>query len=153
MCALRTLLLLFPGTPFDELWRLNPDARVAFETLGSWSFVIMVAVGAACALTATGLWRGTRWGVPMAMIILSLNIAGDLVNVFARHDYRALVGLPIGGVMTFYLARSYARSENLLTGEKAPVSLKTEGQLASVVLPLVSSISQNGARTHGGPGL
>jgi hypothetical protein len=43
--------------------------------------------------------------VRLALIILALNIAGDLINVFLRHDYRALVGLPIGGAMIVYLAR------------------------------------------------
>jgi len=98
-------LLLFPGTKFDLLWRLNPDARLAFQSLGSWSFVIMPIVGAACTAAAIGLWRGTVWGVRLALIILSLNIVGDLINVFLRYDYRALIGLPIGGAMIVYLAR------------------------------------------------
>jgi hypothetical protein len=105
MCALTMTLLLFPGTKFDLLWRLNSDARLAFQSLGSSSFVIMPIVGAACTAAAIGLWRGTVWGVRLALIILSLNIVGDLINVFLRHDYRALIGLPIGGAMIVYLAR------------------------------------------------
>src|SRR5262245_30775106 len=97
MCALTVTLLLFPGTGFDLFWRLNPDARLAFQSLGIGSFVIMTIVGAACGAAAIGLWRGSVWGVRLALIILALNIAGDLINVFLRHDYRALIGLPIGG--------------------------------------------------------
>jgi hypothetical protein len=65
----------------------------------------MPIVGAACTAAAIGLWRGTVWGVRLVLIILSLNIVGDLINVFLRHDYRALIGLPIGGAMIVYLAR------------------------------------------------
>ena len=31
MCALTIVLLLFPGTSLDSLWRLNPDAHSAFN--------------------------------------------------------------------------------------------------------------------------
>ena len=77
MCVLTTVLLLFPGTALDLLWRLNPDAHLAFQSLGNWSVVIMVTVGTACAVAAIGLWRGKRWGIRIALIILSLNIVGE----------------------------------------------------------------------------
>ena len=105
MCTLTTGLLLFPGTALDSLWRLNPDAHLAFQSLGNWSVLLMVIVGMGCAFAAIGLWKGARWGVRLALIILSLNIAGDLFNALVRHDYRALIGLPIGGAMIFYLAK------------------------------------------------
>jgi hypothetical protein len=105
MCTLTTALLLFPGTRIDSIWRLNPDAHLAFQSLGNWSLALMVTVGIACAFAAIGLSKGTLFGTRLALIILSLNILGDLFNAIVRHDYRALVGLPIGGAMIFYLAR------------------------------------------------
>jgi hypothetical protein len=105
MCALTVVLLLFPGTSLDSLWRLNPDAQIAFHSIGKAAFLIMFVVGTSCALAAVGLWRNSRWGVRLAIIILSLNIIGGLFNALVRHDYRALIGLPIGGAMIFYLAR------------------------------------------------
>jgi hypothetical protein len=104
MCTLTTGLLLFPGTVLDSLWRLNPQAHLAFQSSGKWSLLLMVIVGTGCAFAATGLWQGTLWGIRLALIILSVNIAGDLFNALVRHDYRALIGLPIGGAMIFYLA-------------------------------------------------
>jgi hypothetical protein len=62
MCLLTTVLLVFPGTKLDSLWNLNPDAHVGFQSLGSWSIVLLVVVGAGCALAAIGLWRATNWG-------------------------------------------------------------------------------------------
>ena len=44
--------------------------------------------------------------VPLALTILSVNLIGDLANVLLRGDYRALIGLPVGTVMIFYLVRS-----------------------------------------------
>jgi hypothetical protein len=106
MCLLTIVLLVFPGTKLDSLWTLNPEARVAFQSLGSWSILLMLVVGTGCALTAIGLWRGTLWGIRLGLTILVVNILGDLINVITRHDYRSLIGLPIAGAMIFYLARS-----------------------------------------------
>jgi hypothetical protein len=118
MCGLTIVLLLFPGTALDPAWRLNPGARLAFQSLGNWSIALMVIVGTACAAAAIGLWQGSLWGVRTALVILSLNIIGDMTDALVRHDYRALIGLPIGGAMIFYLARSDARSERVGTGAK-----------------------------------
>jgi len=109
MCLLTIVLLVFPGTKLDSLWNLNPDARLAFQSLGSWSVLLMLTVGTGCALAAIGLWYRKRWGVPLAIAILFINIIGDLVNVVTRHDYRSLVGLPIAGAMIFYLSRFRTR--------------------------------------------
>jgi hypothetical protein len=103
MCALTVSLLLFPGSVLDWLWRLNPDARLAFESLGYWSLVLMGTVGTACLLAAIGLWRTKAWGTWLALIILSINTLGDLTNVFVRHDYRGLIGVPVAGAMIFLL--------------------------------------------------
>jgi hypothetical protein len=106
MCVLTLLLLLSPGTPLDSLWRLNPEAHSVFQSFGKASMLLMLIVGIACALAAIGLWRGSWWGAWLALIILSLNILGDLLNTFVRHDLRALIGLPIGGAMIIYLLRA-----------------------------------------------
>ena len=70
------------------------------------AIVLMIVVGTACTLAAIGLWRGTFWGKRLALAILTINLAGDIFNACFRHDYRTLIGLPIGGAMIIYLARS-----------------------------------------------
>lgn len=106
MSALTIFLLLSPGTALDWLWRLNPEAHSGFQILGVGSIFLMTLVGAACTATAIGLWRGVRWGVYLAITVLSVNIVGDLLNAVMRGDYRSLIGLPIGGAMIFYLLRA-----------------------------------------------
>lgn len=105
ICALTIALLLFPGTVLDSLWRLNPEAHLFFKTLGHWSIFFMAIVGTACAFAAVGLWRSVSWAIRLALIILCFNVIGDLANALVRHDYRALIGLPVGGAMIFYLVR------------------------------------------------
>lgn len=105
MCALTVVLLLFPGTGLDFFWKFNPEAHAAFQSIGKLAVLLMFVVGIGCAFAATGLWRGCNWGIRLAVIILLINTIGDLLNAFLRHDYRALIGLPISAALIFYLAR------------------------------------------------
>ena len=119
MCALTLILLLFPGSALDSLWRINPEARVALQSFGRWSFVLMLTVGTACLFAAIGLWRGTVWGTGLALTILSVNIIADLINAFLRRDYRALIGLPVSAAMIFYLADLEIGPKAFALGQKA----------------------------------
>lgn len=105
MCALTIGLLLFPGGALDSLWQLNPEAHAAFQRMGGLSILLMSAVGVACALAAIGLARNARWGRWLGILILVVNLIGDLTNAFVRNDFRTLIGVPIAGVIIFYLAR------------------------------------------------
>ena len=111
MCGLTIVLLLFPGTALDSVWRLNPGAKLALQSLGNWSIALMATVGTLCGTAAGGLWRGTGWGISLAVAILSANMVGDTVNALIRHDYRALIEIPIGPAMICYLVRS-TRAQN-----------------------------------------
>jgi hypothetical protein len=105
MCALTIGLLLFPGSALDSLWRLNPDAHAAFQRIGGLSILLMAILGVACALAAIGLARNAKWGRWLGILILVVNLVGDLTNAIVRDDLRTLIGVPIAGAMIFYLAR------------------------------------------------
>ena len=103
MCVLTIVMLLFPGGALEPIWRLNPEAHATFQSIGKLSILLMLIVGAGCGAAAFGLAKRTRWGIPLALSILSINLVGDLLNAFVRHDPRTLIGLPIGGAMIAYL--------------------------------------------------
>lgn len=103
--ALTIGLLLFPGSAFDSLWRLNPEAQAAFQWIGRLSILLMAIVGVACAFAAVGLARNAKWGRWLGILILATNLVGDLTNACVRHDFRTLIGVPIAAAMIFYLAR------------------------------------------------
>jgi hypothetical protein len=63
----------------------------------------MAAVGGTCGAAAIGLFRGARWGRLLGLLILSANLVGDAANAILRHDYRPLIGRPVGGAMIVYL--------------------------------------------------
>jgi hypothetical protein len=109
-CSVTVAALLFPHSALDAVWRLNPQAQAGFRQLGApLAATLMAAVGTGCALAAIGLGRGREWGRRLAIVILSVNLIGDTVNAFARHDLRTLIGLPIGGAMIWLLAARRVR--------------------------------------------
>jgi len=105
MSGLTAVMLSFPGSFLEPLWRLNPRAREGFVAMGGSAILLMVLVCAACASAALGLWRCARWGLWTAVAILGINLAGDTANAFVLRDWRTLIGLPIGGAMLAYLIR------------------------------------------------
>ena len=102
---LAAMMLLFPGSVLEPIWRLNPHAREGFAAMGLWAVLLMVVVSAACATAAIGLWQCKPWGYLTGLAILSVNLVGDTTNAFMRHDWRTLIGIPIGGAMIIYLFR------------------------------------------------
>ena len=99
MSGLAAVMLMFPGTVLEPLWRLNPRAHEGFAAMGLWAVFLMLVVSGACATAVLGL-RRCNW---MALAILSINIGGDATHAMITHDWRVLIGLPIGGAMVVYL--------------------------------------------------
>jgi hypothetical protein len=106
--------LLFPGSPLEPMWKLNPRAREAFDRMDPGGVLLLAAVCVACASAALGLWSGRLWGYRLAVVLLTVNLLGDLANVLLGVEPRALVGVPIVAALLFFLAsarvRSYFRS-------------------------------------------
>jgi len=105
ICSLVMLALAFPGSILEIIWRLRPQVRDDLQEFGTWSIVLMAAVGAACGLSAFGLARGAEWGRQLAIGVLTVNLVGDMFNAAFRGDPRTLIGLPICGLMIWYLMK------------------------------------------------
>jgi hypothetical protein len=105
ICLVTMLALAFPGGFLEPIWRLKPEAREQFQQIGGASIALMAVVGAACGLAAIGLAKNAEWGRRLAIGVLAANLVGDSLNALLRHDPRTLIGLPIGGLMIFYLLK------------------------------------------------
>ncbi|HEV8124152.1 MAG TPA: hypothetical protein VGP80_07925 [Gemmatimonadales bacterium] len=103
MSLLAAITLAIPHSPLEFMWRINPQAREGFRTLGFIAVPLMLLVSAACAATAHGLWQLHAWGRYLAIVVLAINAIGDASNALIRHDWRTLIGIPIGGVLIWYL--------------------------------------------------
>ena len=111
IALLTSIALLAPASALEPLWRLNPQAQVAFRAMGSWAIALMLGVAAACALSAVGLWLRARWGHRLAVALLVINFLGDATNAFVRGDLRTLVGLPIAAGLIIYLLSARVRDQ------------------------------------------
>ena len=92
------------------MWRLNPQAHIAFLGMGLWAILLMLVVSAACVLSAVGLWIRAWWGHRLALFLLAVNLVGDGANAIVRGDPRTLIGLPIAGAFVVYLLNPKVRS-------------------------------------------
>jgi uncharacterized membrane protein (UPF0136 family) len=105
-CTLTIALIAMPGTSLDLLWQANPSAQAGFLQMGGpASMLLMLLVGTACATAAIGLARQKAWGRRLAIAILVINLAGDTINALARRNPRTLIGLPVAGLMIWYLVK------------------------------------------------
>jgi hypothetical protein len=101
------LALVFPGIDLESVWRLKPEARTQFQTIGRGaSAALMTIVATGCGFAAVGLARNREWGRRLAIGILIINLIGDLLNAFFTRDAKTLIGLPIGGLMILFLVRT-----------------------------------------------
>ena len=101
--------LLFPGSFLEPIWRLNPRARAGLGGMGVWAVILMGSVWLACALAAVGVWRGARWGYWLAVFLLTINLLGDILNVFLGTEPRAVIGIPIALAILAFLMSQGAR--------------------------------------------
>ena len=77
--------------------------------MGWWAIVLMFVVCLACASTALGLWRGAKWGYWLAVVMLAVNLFGDVANALLRKERKALIGIPIVVVILIFLASRRVR--------------------------------------------
>ena len=107
ICLVTMLALAFPGSFLESIWQLKPEAPVQFLEIGrGTSIALMAVVGVACGSAAIGLARNAEWGRRLAIAVLAVNLIGDSLNALLRHDPKTLIGLPIGGLMIWYLSRA-----------------------------------------------
>jgi hypothetical protein len=110
MAAVAALSLASPGSVLEPMWRLNPQGHQGLVRLDVWGVVLMVATSVGCGVSALGLWRRRRWGYAVAVSLLVVQLAGDILNVVLGTEPRAIVGVPIVAGLLLYLSRASIRA-------------------------------------------
>ena len=121
MSLIAGVALLFPAGFVEPMWRLNPRAR-ELGRLGPWGIVLMLSVSVACALSASGLWRGAAWGHRLATAVLVVNLLGDAISALSGVEPSAAIGIPIGAALVAYLwsarVREFFAQDKVLAHER-----------------------------------
>src|SRR5262245_46152637 len=107
--GLSFISLVTPGGFLEPMWRLNPRGHEGFLRMGSWALVLLGIVCVACAACAYGFFTGRRWGYRLGVVGLVVNMAGDVTNAALGVEPRAIVGVPIVGLVLWYLSTRSVR--------------------------------------------
>jgi len=103
MAALAAFLLLFPGTSLDRLWALNPRAHTDLAALGKWVAVAFLFLSALAVYTAILWFHRRRRAWRIAVVILSVEVFGNIINFYRGDRLRGLVGFCIAFLLLAYL--------------------------------------------------
>ena len=73
----------------------------------------MAAASLACATAGAGLWRMRPWGRTAAIVVLLVQLGGDVLSVATGTEPRALVGIPVVlGLLVYLMKRSHVIGKN-----------------------------------------
>jgi hypothetical protein len=110
MASLAAATLLWRGTALDRLWTLNPTAYKQLAPLGRIVGIFFLLLGAALITAGIGWFRRRLWGWRLAVVIISTQVLGDVVNC-ARGDWlHGGTGLIIAGALLLFLLQSRIRA-------------------------------------------
>lgn len=110
MAALAGTTLLWPGTPLDKLWTLNPEAHVQLAALSRAIGVPFLFLSFLLAAAAIGWFRHRLWAWRLAAGIIALQVAGSLINAGRGELAKGSVGTLLAGALLFYLTRPRIRA-------------------------------------------
>lgn len=90
---------------------MNPEGHAGLRSLGPLAIAGMVALSVTMVVTAVGLLALRRWAWWVAVVGLSVNATGDLATAIATGEPRTLIGIPVAGLIVWWLTRREVRSQ------------------------------------------
>lgn len=102
--------LVWRGTFLDHMWELNPRAYEQLGPFGKMVGIPFLFLGYALTTAGVGWFKRRFWGWQMAVLIISVQAAGDLVNAIRGRIFEGLIGVTIAGALLFYLLRPSVRA-------------------------------------------
>jgi len=109
VATLAAVPLLWRGTPLDRLWTLNPTAYKQLAPMGGIVGILFVGLSAALITAGVGWFRRRLWGWRLAVIIISLQVLGDVVNCSRGDWLRGGTGISIASMLLLFLLRPKIR--------------------------------------------
>jgi hypothetical protein len=79
--------LLFQNALLDRLWELNQPAEAVFRRHAKIFGLLLLLLSVGTLFTGVGMIRRRRWAWWFAVVLFTLNGAGDLVNLGITGDW------------------------------------------------------------------
>jgi hypothetical protein len=110
MSSLAATTLLWRGTALDRVWALNPTAYKQLASLGGTVGILFLLLGAALTTAGIGWFRRRLWGWRLAVVIITVQVLGDMANCVRGDWLRGGVGIIIAGALLLFLLRPRIRA-------------------------------------------
>jgi hypothetical protein len=110
MASFAGVTLIRRGTFLDRLWAINLEAYQQLSAYGRIIGIPFLALAAALAIAGAGWIKRRQWGWTLAVILIAMQVLGDLVNAFMGHAVKGAVGVVIAGALLVYLLRPAVRA-------------------------------------------
>jgi hypothetical protein len=105
MASLAATTLLWPSTPLDRAWTLNPTAYQQLSPLGSKVGILFLLLAVALVTAGIGWFRRRLWGWRLTVGVIGTQVIGDIVNLVRGDVLRGGTGVIIAGALLLYLLR------------------------------------------------
>jgi hypothetical protein len=106
IALLASVTLLFPGTPIDNMWVVNPSAHkelLPFAKMAAMGFLLLSPL---LALAGYGLFHFKRWGWSIAILLIGTNVIGEVSNLWRGELLKGIIGVGIALTILLYLLSS-----------------------------------------------
>ena len=110
MASLAATTLLFPGTPLDRAWILNPTAYKQLSPLGSKVGILFLLLAVLLVLSGVGWFRRRLWGWRLAVAIIATQVLGDITNLVRGDWLRGGTGFIIASALLLHLLTPRVRA-------------------------------------------
>jgi hypothetical protein len=110
MSCLAATTLLWRGTVLDRVWALNPIAYQQLMPLGGAVGIFFLVLTAALTAAGIGWFRRRLWGWRLAVVIIAMQVLGDVVNCLRGDLVRGGVGVIIAGALLLFLLQPRVRA-------------------------------------------
>jgi len=109
MASYAATTLLWPGTPLDRLWELNPKAYRQLVPLAPMVGLLFLLLCACLVTAGLGWFRRRLWGWRLTVAIIAIQLLGDTFHCLQGDSLGGGVGVIIAGGLLLYLFRPAIR--------------------------------------------
>jgi hypothetical protein len=110
MAILAATTLLWRGTVLDRVWVFNPTAYKQLVPMSGTAGILFLLLGAALIAAGIGWFRRRLWGWRLAVVIIAIQVSGDLVNCIRGDWQRGGAGVIIAGALLLFLLQPRTRA-------------------------------------------
>ena len=105
MASLAGTTLVCRGTFLDDIWVLNPTAYRQLTPLSRSFGAVFLLLAVVLASAAVGWFRRRLWGWRLAIVVIVIQVIGDVVNLLRGDFVRGPIGIAVAGAVLIYLLR------------------------------------------------